>query len=143
MKPESIFRWLLAISIILTLLGLILEYTTSPLLPPAVQEVLDAEMQAEITTGDLIMLAIGLPALAVLLAGYIGLFLLKPWGRACFIFSSIAIYLITPLLGSFLMTGVAYMSYDLASVCIGAIVAMAYLSPVKDIIERRAAPQSA
>ena len=142
MNAVSLFRWLLVASIVLTIIGVASEYATASMLPEPVQDIIKSDMEGEITQSDIIMLGIGAPALILLLIGYIGLFRLKTWGRNCFIFASIMIYLITPLLGDFLMTSITFMLYDLASVTYGAVIAMAYLPPVCHRFTAKQAGQS-
>ena len=140
MNPVSVFRWLLATSILLTLTGVISEFLTISMLPQSLQEFAALEWDleephSEADPNDFLLMLFAIAVLGLVTAGYFGLFMLKIWGRICFVASGVVTYLILPFLGPSVLTGISYTLYDLATLSMGAIVAMAYLSPVRDHIE--------
>ena len=62
-------------------------------------------------------------------AGVVGLFLFKGWGRSLSLYSTIAAFLLYPLLGPTLYSPLEETLYEISSLLWGAILAMAYWSP--------------
>ena len=141
MNVVSAFRWLLSISIVLGLVGAISEFATVPLLPETLQSYWKEtwDLEAEVSASEMILGLLAILCFPVLIIGYVGLFLLKSWGRTVFIFAAIFFWLLTPLMGPFVLTSITYMFYDLASAAMGAIIAMAYLPPIADKIDGKEA----
>lgn len=65
------------------------------------------------------------------LVGLVGLLLFKAWGRALSLYSTAASLLVYPLMGSSLSWGVESSLYEFSTMLWGAILALAYFSPVR------------
>lgn len=67
-------------------------------------------------------------ALVVTFAGYVGLWRLKRWGRSLTLWSSLLGLLFAPMLGPSVFAGWELAFYDASLMCLGAALALAYLS---------------
>ncbi len=89
-----------------------------------------------------LVLSLLLIAVAAVIAGYLGLFFFKPWGRAVALWTTIIGCLLTPALGPSLSGGLSAAFYDAANLLWGAVLALTYLSPVAQRF-RGASPRQA
>lgn len=82
-----------------------------------------------------LMIAMICVLLAVWAASIIGLWVFKRWGRTLSLLSTIATLVITPFFGAALSTGIENALYEAAALCWGAILALAYYSPIRERFE--------
>jgi hypothetical protein len=66
------------------------------------------------------------------IVGLIGLFYIKPWARSLSLYSTLAGFLLFPLSGPSLYSGIELALADGASILWGAILAISYFSPVSE-----------
>jgi hypothetical protein len=126
---NSQFRWLLVVYVIATLAAV-----ASSFLPDGHSQVLaDAyaqESESWFSSNIWVLMAIALPLLAAIVAGFVGLFLFKRWGRAVSFYSTLAglcLYLFTGPTVNSALEGVLY---EVSSLLWGAILALSYYSPI-------------
>jgi len=70
------------------------------------------------------------------LAGFIGLFFFKKWGRTLSLYTTIVMVLIQPFLGASLTSGIEDSVGDLLSMLWGAILIVSYCSPIRERFEQ-------
>lgn len=76
------------------------------------------------------LMAVALASLVVMIAGYVGLFLFKPWGRWLSLYSSVIGLAFYPLGGAMLLSPLEALLTDASMMVWGAVLAIAYFSPV-------------
>ena len=84
---------------------------------------------------DMLLVPVTIVLLVILIATYVGLFLFKPWARLLFVLGlvvSIPTYFMD---GLFVSSGLEQLLYDACLLTYGAIIAVAYYSPVKHFFE--------
>ena len=84
---------------------------------------------------DMVLVPASIILLVGLIATYVGLFLFKPWARLLFVMGfvlSIPTYFMG---GLWVSSGLEQLFYDACLLTCGAIIAVAYFSPVKDFFE--------
>ena len=101
---------------------------------PPHSEALEAALEAEPTTWLWRNTAVSIGLFAALaiawVVGLIGLFRFKGWGRSVSLYSTLAALLAAPLAGSSLYWGLESGLYEASGMLWGAILALAYFSPV-------------
>jgi hypothetical protein len=102
----------------------------------ALSEAFESEPQPILLDNDGLMLAIALPVAAAALAGIVGLFLFKGWGRLLSVVSTIAGLIVLVFTGPTLYGAAEYMFWEASTLLWGAILALAYYSPVAIHFER-------
>lgn len=65
-------------------------------------------------------------------AGYIGLWRLKRWGRTLTLWATALGYLVSPMLGPMVFGPWELMFYEMSTLMLGAILAIAYMSPAAE-----------
>jgi len=125
---DSRFRKLLWIYVALTTAAIV-----ASAFPPH-SDALQAAVENESNSWlwDHIWVSIGVFSVLVLgwLVGLVGLFRFKRWGRSLSLYSTIATILSYPFMGSSLSWGVESGLYESSGMLWGAILAIAYFSPV-------------
>jgi uncharacterized membrane protein len=84
---------------------------------------------------DMLLVPVTIVLLVILIATYVGLFLFKRWARVLFVMGfvvSIPTYFMD---GLFVSSGLEQLLYDACLLTYGAIIAVAYYSPVKRFFE--------
>ena len=82
-----------------------------------------------------VALAVGLAALAVTIVGFVGLFLLKRWGRALSLYMTVLGLSLYLLSGPTLLSPIEAILSDASMLVWGACLAVAYFSPIGARIE--------
>ena len=107
------------------------------------QALLDAYLQSgpswlmgESTLAILLVLA----AVAVLIVGYVGLWLFKSWGRALSFWTTVLGCVLTAALGPSVYGGLSVAFYDASMLLWGAVLASAYTSPIAHRFRSASAP---
>lgn len=124
------FRLLIIIHVLLLAAG-----TAAPLAPPGYSPTLAEAFEAEpvpmLLDSSWLMPALMLPFVAAVLAGLYGLYMLKRWGRALSLYSSVAGCALTVFLGPSLQSGWESALFEAATLLWGAILALSYYSPLR------------
>ena len=76
------------------------------------------------------MLVILLPFGAAVFAGFLGLYFFKHWGRSLSLYSTLAGLFIIPFFGATISSGIESSFYEASTLLWGAILALAYYSPL-------------
>ena len=125
---DSRFRWLLALYIITLLVAASVGF-----LPDGYSQALaDAyaqEPQSWLFEDTRVALAVTIPLLAAIVAGLVGLFRFKRWGRALSLYSTVAGLCLHLLIGPTLQSPIENVLIELCTLLWGAILALSYWSP--------------
>lgn len=128
------FRLLLILSAILPLAAIAMAF-----LPGGYSQALSDAYASEpvpwLFEKEWVALAVGLVALAVTIAGFVGLFLLKRWGRALSLYVTVLCLPLYLLTGPTLASPIEAMVNDASMLVWGACLALAYFSPIGARIE--------
>ena len=96
----------------------------------ALQAAVDRESNSWLWRHAWASIAVYAVLVAAWLVGLVGLFRFKVWGRSLSLYSTVASVLVYPLMGSSLSWGVESSLYESSTMLWGAILAIAYFSPV-------------
>lgn len=131
----GLFRLLLGLSLVLIVMQITSAMMTEHTLPPALREY--AASDEGMPEGTLDFVAIGVLGLAFLVctASYVGMFMLRKWGRRCYVMSNVAGMAAATLMPPTVLSNISE-AIDWAScIAIGKIIAVAYFTPLFDQAE--------
>jgi hypothetical protein len=123
------FRRLLIVSVILSFIGPLVSIATEDRLPSPLREYAAA---ASAAMPSPVALVGGLILVGAWIAGVVGLYRLKPFGRQLFLFSLMVGVGVTPAYGPYIDLGWGQMFYQLSLVLEGALLALVYWSPLAE-----------
>lgn len=103
---------------------------------PLLQAAYDSEPSAAMALPLPLLGVLLVVSIAVLLAGLVGLYRLRRWGRSLSLWSTVLYLPLMPALGPSLETGLESMLMQLTSVLWGGLLALAYCSPVSVAFDR-------
>lgn len=131
------FRKLILLWWLSDILGLVMYLATKKYLPMELTNYLERMTNAEPTTGDWIVIAVGLVVLVATIVVSVGLYRFRPWAKRLFLPIQIVALIVMPFYGPFVMTGWAYALGCLYSVLTGGLLFLVYLSPVSKMFEAK------
>jgi hypothetical protein len=126
---ERGFRILLVAHIVTLLLGTIAGTAFPQLLPSSLIEAYQAAGSESLLERPWIW-AVVIPLAVAVLAGYLGLFLWRAWGRTLSLASTLAGLALYPLMGASVASWAESSLLDASSILWGAVLALAYFGPV-------------
>ncbi|MBX3742959.1 MAG: hypothetical protein KF712_18385 [Akkermansiaceae bacterium] len=131
----GLFRLLLGLSLVLVVLQLSADLMTEHTLPPALRGY--GAGNNNMPEGTQAIIAFGLLALAFLVcaASYVGMFMLRKWGRRCYVLSNVAGIAAVTLLPPYVLSSIADAIHGVSCIAIGKIIAVAYFTPLFDQAE--------
>ena len=127
------FRLLLSLYIVVSAAALVASVYSSDLISPAIQAAIDAEPVAWDVANLPLSMSIILPLAIGSVAGLIGMFMFKPWARTFSLVFTVAGLILLPFMGTVVLSQVDYVMSELAAMVWGAILALAYYSPVSSL----------
>lgn len=133
MNQTTVFRFLVVASIVMAILGGLVDTIVPSLLPEALGDAYDAYAATDDPTLSHV-LALGGVALVMIIAGVastIGLLLFKPWGRQLSLWFSVVAMLTYPFFGPVVYSGWTAMLTETSMMLWGAALAMAYFAEIK------------
>ena len=130
--PVFVFRAFLVASIAAGLLGGLLDLALPSLIPQLLREAQDALTSPELTRRDILLLIVGLPLLLGAVACAVGLYRFRPWAPRASIYLTIGSLVIYPLLDVTVVSQWSLLLTESGAILWGAMLAMAFLSPVKE-----------
>jgi len=136
MPTSGFLRTLIVAEIGLVIVSVVVSMVTESTLPEPLRAYLEAEVEADITTWDLVMLATGIPLLILLIVSSVGLFFFWRPARVLYSITMAAGLVMTPFFGPYVDSGWGTMFDQAAIVVSGAILALIYFSPLKVLYER-------
>ncbi|HEX8614112.1 MAG TPA: hypothetical protein VF800_22780 [Telluria sp.] len=124
------FRLLLSLYIILCGTALVAGFFSSSLISPAMQAAWEAEPVAWDIANLPLSISIILPLAVGSLAGLIGMFMFKSWARTFSLSCTVAGMIVLRFMGTSVLSWLDYTLVEMAAMVWGAILALAYYSPV-------------
>jgi len=140
MNETTVFRGLIVAALTCGISGSGVDLIIPGLVPTALEDALQAH-RADDTATEMTLALTGFVLLESVcaLAGMVGLFLFKHWGRRLSAWTSILTLTAYPFLGPFLSSGWGTLLNDASMMFWGAALAMAYFSPIHARFTRRGA----
>lgn len=138
--PKTLFRLLVIGEIVLGILTIIVHTLTESTLPPPLLEYVESQPSGSITGLDIFLFAAAAGILIMLVVSSVGLLVFWRPSRLLYLLTLVVALLIAPLLGPEVNTGWEAPFDEAASVVSGAILALAYFSPIKVLFEKPANP---
>ena len=89
-----------------------------------------SEPEPWLAGNDWVFLGIAIPLLSASIAGFVGLFLFKAWGRTVSLYTTVASLALLLLGGPTLLSALESLLWEVATLTWGAIMALAYFSPI-------------
>lgn len=132
MSQTAIFRCVILASIVLAVLGPLLDLFMPGLIPQEFEDAYDAYFTEEPQLW--LALALGVFGLALIVGavvGTVGLWLFKPWSRGFSFWLTVSSVVTYPFLGPVVYSGWALMLTEVAMMLWGAALAMAYFSELR------------
>jgi len=131
-KQITVFRTLIVASLVLSLLGVIIELVFPGLLPEPLSQAYDAYNESR-TSLPVIMVAAGMLIILLVIGviSTVGLLVLQPWARPLALWSTVLSFAITPFTGAALNSGLSLMLIDVSLILWGAAMAMTFYSDLK------------
>jgi len=128
----TIFRWMLAASFVLAMLGGGIDLVITSLVPEALSSV-QAASDAEMPDWRLLLVVIiGLAATVSTLAAYYGLFVFKPWAPRLAIIGTVLSLPLWPMFGVNISSGWSLALTEASNLLWGAAIATAHFSELKE-----------
>jgi hypothetical protein len=124
------FRILLIITILIGIIGASIDLVIPSLVP---ESLLKAQELQDSSLSDAHLLSMGGLAIALLIASIaatVGLYRFRPWAPRLTLITTALTLLLTPFLGASTQSGVAVALIDLSSLLWGAVLGVAYFSPL-------------
>ena len=132
MNQAAIFRFLVLASLLLAVLGSLVDLFVPGLFPKELDEAYEAFLAEEPELW--IALAMGVFAIVLFvgaIAGTVGLLLFKRWSRGFSFWLTVLSVASYPFLGPFMSSGWSFMLTELGMILWGAALAMAYFSELR------------
>ena len=133
MSQLKIFRALIWSSLILAIIGALIDIVIPGLLPRTVA--LAGQGIESGSTDEIVLLAALVPLVIAAIVGIVAIFKLKPWARTFNMVVTVVGVLIMPLVGPTIQSGVATAFIEACQLSWGAVLAMAYFSEVSQYFE--------
>jgi hypothetical protein len=128
---ESKFRALIALHLALLFAGLCAAFLPDNY-STALSEAYASEPVSSFIDNDWFWLTLALILLIVWLVGLVGVWSFKRWGRSLSLYSTFAALIAVPLFGPTLSSGIENALFEAATLCWGAVLALAYYSAVAE-----------
>jgi hypothetical protein len=125
-----VLRVLIAAEVSLVVVGGVAGINLRDSLPEMLQQYLALEYDSTWTALRSTKLAFYLVAFGLLVAGWIGLWKLKPWARCAYTTAWVLSVLIESMIGPSVMHAIAYTLSDLATLTAGMTLALIWFSPL-------------
>jgi len=128
----TVFRSLIVISLVLSLVGAVIELVFPGLLPESLAQAYDAYTESQTSfTGVMVVAGLAVILMVIAVISTVGLLVLQPWARPLALWSTALSFVITPFLGAVLNSGLSLMLIDVSLVLWGAAMAMTFYSDLK------------
>jgi urea transporter len=133
----SLFRKLLLLSIILAVIGVLLDIMVPTLIPDPFYQAQEKVEQGASFTEFIVLAWLGVPIIIVNFISVIGLFCFRPWAPRIAIIATLLSFAIYPLLGYYLSSGWALVLTDFSTLLWGVVLTLTYSSPIRKRFARR------
>ena len=130
------FRWLVTMSIVTTIAGVVASFVGASSLPASLRDYLVAQQEADLTAGEIALAVIGIPLLIALLVSIIGLYRFWRFARPLTVIVWGVGLILQAFAGPTVDLGLVTSLYELGAVLTGIILAVIYMTPAKDWFEK-------
>lgn len=130
MIAETGFRVVIASSVAAGVVGIIVMVLSEASLPFELQRYMSRQSAGPISTRDLIMLVIWVPAMVLSLIAAIGMFFFWRPARTLALIGTLLALAAVPFSSPIVATGIATLFNEISSISWGMVLALAYWSPV-------------
>lgn len=134
-----LFRILVVGEIVLAVLSSVAASMTEGLLPEPLRGYASGETEM-ITTQSLLLMFLGVPLIVGLLVASVGLFFFWRPARMLYLICVVFGIALVPLAGPYVDAGYGELLEDVASMISGAILALAWFSPLAQVFDRKRTP---
>ncbi|ATQ73733.1 hypothetical protein CR152_03810 [Massilia violaceinigra] len=124
------FRLLLSLYIVFVLGEFVAAWFFADLVPPALAAVADSDPESWFISNLPLAFTIFVPLSTAYLAGLVGMFMLKAWGRSFSLYVTLAGLALTPFMGATVSSWLDNVLLEVCAMLWGAVLALAYYSPV-------------
>ena len=131
----QLFRALMLASLALSILAFIIDITVPALVPEGVRFAEEQYWNGTSTAGLVFRLGLLLGYVIVSLVAFVGLYFFKQWARTANLVLSALLLLLAPALGHVVLSGLAQGLAEIALMLWGAVLALAYFSPISERFE--------
>lgn len=126
------FRTLMLASLGLSILAFIIDITVPALVPDMVRFAEEQYWNGASTAGLVFRISLLVVYLIVSLVAFVGLYFFKPWARVANLVLSALLLVVAPALGHIVLSGLAQGLAEIALMLWGAVLALAYFSPLSE-----------
>ncbi len=135
---KRLLRILVVAELLLVTLGVVVALLTEPSLPEPLRNWVQTEAEVEPTAGFFMLTGFSLLMVVALLVSSIGLLFFWRLARLLYLITTLASVLLLPAFGPEVSSGWAAMFDELGLILSGAITALIYGSPLRDLFARPA-----
>lgn len=130
------FRLLLLLTLFISILASAYDYIWPDILVEKTMAYV-LEIEPEMSIEQLIIVAV-LTVIAIImaLASFVGLMLFKSWSRYVYSIGFSVVFLLYPIIGISVYSGISQIFYDLSMVLSGIIIGLIYTSPLSEHFEK-------
>lgn len=129
MTPNT-FRALIVLYILLSIAAALTDILVPGLIPVSIAQAVENEPLPTLFGNPWIEGAVFIPIAIIIILSTIGLFFFKRWARSLAFYSTVFLFALNPLFGVTVTSGWASALYEASLIIWGAILALAYYSPV-------------
>jgi hypothetical protein len=121
----------------LTILAFIIDITIPPLVPEEVRFAEEMYWNEMSSAGFAFRLGVFIVYVAASLVAFVGLYLFKRWARTANLVLAALIIVVWPAMGHVVLSGLAQGLGEIALLLWGAVLALAYFSPIRERFESK------
>lgn len=125
------FRWLVTASVFVTILGVIVSVVGESSLPVPLRDYMESQSEADLSTGDIVLVAVSIPLLIALVVSIIGLYCFWRFARPLTVIVWLIALVLQVFAGPTVDSGLATSLYELGAVLTGIILAVIYITPAR------------
>jgi hypothetical protein len=131
MKPsERLFRSLIIASVLTACASGVIDYLFPDLIPPALQTVKPSVTFDTLRIADIVLAVACIPIGLSMIASIIGLYQFRPWAPRLALYTTVGLVALFPFISFSVNSGWAGMFGVIDSLLWGAVITMAYFSPI-------------
>ena len=131
----QVFRGFMLASLVLSILAFVIDLTVPALVPDIVRFAEEQYWSQSSAGGLMFRASLLLLYVAASLVAFVGLYFFKHWARTANLVLSALLIVVAPALGHIVLSGIAQGLGEIALLLWGAVLAMAYFSPLSGRFE--------
>lgn len=139
MKSSTMLRWCLVLEWVFILVGMATAFALESSLPAPLAAWLKGEADSDLTSGQFVLVALGIPLIVSMIVATIGLLCLRRWAAWLYLITTVLEFLIMPFTGPTVEHALADALEQVATVLSGIVIALAFFT---DSLKKRTAEQN-